>query len=971
WLEELPDRRAITSADGVFTIPNVPLDTACHLVVRHEDAMSNLFRSRSVPVSVTSQLYARQVELGVQKADRAMTLIVRDEAGNPVPNGSVTAWGESLTTDASGRVTVRMPTNTTLDLLAAVAGKEPLVVPVTFEPAGPAEIGVSLQPLGSPNHPPLARLNAAGVPAIARGGELAFTVTSSDADGDALANGWSATAGTFVATGTTMATVRWRAPGFDTTATVTVVVTDGRGGRADAAIGISVGTGGFNQSPVASIVATGTRIEYATRLRLDAQTSDPDGDSVTCLWQAAAGSLESTTGTTTSWLAPSTTGVVPIWLTVTDARGAAVTTSLSVSVLPPNSPPTVAVTASAVNVLPLTPISMRAEAADPDGDPVTCTWFATDGQLMQDTGTLITWRSPASSGVATVTCVVEDGRGGQATGSWVFETSTTANNAPLVQVAAARTVTAEGVNVAVTATATDTDRDPLAYAWSATGGSFSRPTASVTEWIPGAGSQSYTLSCAVRDDRGKAATATLAIQVMQTLSLAANDVRYLDVTGTSRAVALPTPSGQERFGMVISSLDRTGTAQTFEANGGGTMLADVTRSPVGSVRPSHSGMPPGQAAVDAVMRGRAASNPCRYSAKTSIRASVRAADANVGDIHVFNVYTPSGYQARTARLAVIGTRCKVFIDRDPAGGYSPAGVTDAMMTEFASEFDARVWSFITANYGAPSNLTGDGKVTILFTPLVNTIGAAGFFDPVDLMPAATESNARDMFNMWVYDSGAGFDIPGWKVATVETLVHEFQHLVNSWAHMQQGVGEEAPWLNEALSVGAEVRYRNAADTRFADYAVTPEQFPLLPWPDGATVANYGCVGLFGQYLYDRLGTDTIRAMVGSVSSGTANVEAHAGGLTFDQVFREWGVAMYRNSLGLSGQPGDYRLDVGLDDLKKARQNFGTSWTGVVTGAAFRFIEYVPNAGYAQPFTTLSIADPGTGSFTFSITRISN
>ncbi|HOY66397.1 MAG TPA: hypothetical protein PLP29_05870 [Candidatus Ozemobacteraceae bacterium] len=57
--------------------------------------------------------------------------------------------------------------------------------------------------------------------------------------------------------------------------------------------------------------------------------------------------------------------------------------------------------------------------------------------------------------------------------------------------------------------------------------------------------------------------------------------------------------------------------------------------------------------------------------------------------------------------------------------------------------------------------------------------------------------------------------------------------------------------------------------------------------------------------------------------------------------------------------------------KKARQNFGTTWTGVVTGAAFRFIEHVPSAGYAQPFTTLSIEDPGTGSFTFSITRIRN
>ncbi len=969
WIEELPDRRTVSSPDGRFTIDNLPVGTTYHLVVRHDDTSRGIFRSRSEGIALNDQQRERQLDLGIKRADRAVTMIVRDSEGNPMTGGTVTFWGETQTVDSQGRVTVQMPAETSLDILAAAPGKDPVTIPVIFEANSQEEIAIGLQTTGSVNRPPLVRLAAASSVRIARNGELSLTATASDPDGDTLSYLWGGTAGTYVSSGTTQTTARWRAPDFDTTASVSVEVADGRGGRSHAVLGVTVGVGGTNRAPAVSILASGTRVEYATGVRLTAQVSDPDGDAVNCVWRADRGTLQVSTGTTTVWTSPSTSGAATITLTAGDSRGASATATLAITVLAPNSAPTVAISATGTSFLPNTGVTLTAQGRDVDGDPLSYAWSTSGGTLSATSGPSVLWRVPSSAGVATITCLANDGRGGMASATSVYSISSSPSNAPAVSVSASRVVTAEGVNVSILATGYDADGDALTYRWTATGGSFADASSARTSWVPGAGSQTYILACEARDDRGSAATATVQIRVMETVRLDVGDVQHVGLAGGGREIALTTPSGLGTFGVLVYSLDRAGASHSFDVNGGGAILPSVSAVPSFSV--IQSGVPTGQTAIDAVMRRKAVESPHRRSGTTGVRPSIRANEATVGDIHTFKVYSASGYQTRSARLAVIGSRCKVFIDQNEAGGYSPADVTDAMMTEFANEFDTRIWSFINDNYGSPSNLTGDGRVTILFTPLVNVFGAAGFFDPTDLMPADPDSNARDMFNMWVFKSGAGYTVDWWKEATTQTLVHEFQHLVNTWAHIQNNVGEEAVWLNEGLSVGAEVRYANAPDPRFEPYAETPERLPLTVWPNGATVANYGCVGLFTHHLYERLGGAAIRAMIHSTSSGTANIEAHSSGTSFDQLLREWGAAMYRNNKGLTGMAADYHMDVALDGLKKAQKNFGSGFSGNVYGTAWRFIEYLPPAGYADQFTTIRVSDPGNGSIAFSIVRIQN
>ncbi|HNW35658.1 MAG TPA: hypothetical protein PKM25_12040, partial [Candidatus Ozemobacteraceae bacterium] len=412
WVEELPDRKAVTGSDGSFVIGNIPLGSGYHLIVRHEDSLRGLFRYRSEAVTVTAQQDERQVDLGIQKADRAVTVVVCDSAGNVLQNGSVTFWGETRTAGPQGRIAVQMPDNTALDIIVAAPGKDSVIIPVLFEANAQGEVGIGLQNAGTGNSPPLVRLNSGSIPVVARKSELVLTVTASDADGDVLTYDWTGSPGIFAASGTSQVTARWQAPDFDTTASVAVTVSDGRGGRASAVLGITVGAGGFNQPPTASILASTTRLDEATALRLYAQVSDPDGDSVGCLWQADRGSLDSTTGTSTVWISPLTPGLATIWLTAGDSRGAFVTTTLLINVLAPNVLPTLAISATGSSVLPNVAMRLTAQTSDADGDQISCSWAATGGTLSTTDGSSVAWQAPAAVGLATVTCLADDGRGG-------------------------------------------------------------------------------------------------------------------------------------------------------------------------------------------------------------------------------------------------------------------------------------------------------------------------------------------------------------------------------------------------------------------------------------------------------------------------------------------------------------------------------------------------------------------------------
>jgi hypothetical protein len=83
----------------------------------------------------------------------------------------------------------------------------------------------------------------------------------------------------------------------------------------------------------------------------------------------------------------------------------------------PNQSPVISkVTASPAEIISGTNTTILAIAADPDDDPISFTWSASEGTVT-GTGKQVTWTAPNKTGSFNIGLTVKDNRGGQATGS--------------------------------------------------------------------------------------------------------------------------------------------------------------------------------------------------------------------------------------------------------------------------------------------------------------------------------------------------------------------------------------------------------------------------------------------------------------------------------------------------------------------------------------------------------------------------
>jgi hypothetical protein len=269
------------------------------------------------------------------------------------------------------------------------------------------------------------------------------------------------------------------------------------------------GCGLFNKAPeIASLTPSATVVGPGGSCTLTCTASDPDeDDTITYAWSATAGAITGT-GSTAIWTAPATEGTYIISVIVSDDKGGTATESCDIEVA--NTPPVITSLApGATAVGPGGSCTVTCTASDPDGDTITYTWSATGGAI-SGTGSTVTWTAPATEGTYTITVSVSDDKGGTATGSCNIEV---ANTPPVITSLApgATTVLPNG-SCTVTCIASDADGDPLTYAWSATGGTFSGTGNSVT-WKAPAAEATYTISVTVSDGKGGTATGSCAIVV--------------------------------------------------------------------------------------------------------------------------------------------------------------------------------------------------------------------------------------------------------------------------------------------------------------------------------------------------------------------------------------------------------------------------------------------------------------------------
>ncbi len=117
-------------------------------------------------------------------------------------------------------------------------------------------------------------------------------------------------------------------------------------------------------------------------------------------------------GATVSWIAPESTGVYYVTVTVTDGRGGETGDDVLVVVRDNTSPIIGSLSTDSEWILPSSSLQVACNASDLDGDVLSYEWTATGGGI-SGTGEAVNWTAPEGAGIYSISVVVRDGCGGE------------------------------------------------------------------------------------------------------------------------------------------------------------------------------------------------------------------------------------------------------------------------------------------------------------------------------------------------------------------------------------------------------------------------------------------------------------------------------------------------------------------------------------------------------------------------------
>ena len=272
--------------------------------------------------------------------------------------------------------------------------------------------------------------------------------------------------------------------------------------------------------------------------------------------------------------------------------------------------------------------------------------------------------------------------------------------------------------------------------------------------------------------------------------------------------------------------------------------------------------------------------------KFATRASVNHQDEAEGQTDIIIPVLKNhngGY--RNCTLAKVSNHGKFFLDQNGDKAFAAPNISDESLNEFALEFDNYIYPILKEYFGNETDnfwrdVDGDGKLSIVFSPVVNNYGDAvvGIFENSNLND---RQYARDTICVAVCEN----DYNKWFMDARETICHEMQHIVNFSAKTR---GSETLWIDEGLAVCSEILYRQKRhkeglptyslyyggivdqdfagnDARFYYSAYYLPEISLTSFEANSndtntTLAHYGQKGLFFFYLYEQYGKKALRQL---------------------------------------------------------------------------------------------------------------
>ena len=291
---------------------------------------------------------------------------------------------------------------------------------------------------GTPNQSPVISNLTASVETVAPSGFTLISCVAQDPDGDGLSYTWEANGGTISGEG---ASVTWVAPATSGVFyTITVRVSDGRGGQETGEVTVDVLIAGNTPPLIEDVVTTlpSNEIYDNETATLTCVATDPDGDAiVSYTWEATGGTI-SGQGTTITWAPPEVSGTAEFSLTVraTDSKGnrsqaksipIIVRQASGANQSGPNHLPVIdSVIAEWSQIERGKTGLIKCIAHDPDGDKLTYKWEPERGSI-SGKGSTVSYTAPLSYVDVIVNVIVSDGRGGTVAAGVKFEVVCCAN----------------------------------------------------------------------------------------------------------------------------------------------------------------------------------------------------------------------------------------------------------------------------------------------------------------------------------------------------------------------------------------------------------------------------------------------------------------------------------------------------------------------------------------------------------------
>ncbi len=348
----------------------------------------------------------------------------------------------------------------------------------------------------------------------------------------------------------------------------------------------------------------------------------------------------------------------------------------------------------------------------------------------------------------------------------------------------------------------------------------------------------------------------------------------------------------------------------------------------------------------------------RAGISAQLRTTISAQVTTVGEItsvKVPNLAAANFCNTNTpinVRTVFVGAHSVIVEDTTTvfAGNPTFAGQMDAFYVQLGQEFESAMYPIELANFGDPlamdANLSGTGKVVMVFSPRVNGSSEGsilGFVVSCDFFKVAQapSSNVGEYLYAAVPTStAAGYNNPGtiasWLREIRPTIVHEVKHITAYAERMLNGLTlEDLSWeegmarnaeelyartfygnalakqnIGYAASIGCDIQFRNAGpcadrpdlmlrhfDALYS-YFASPSGVSMLGptfTQDFTFYASAWAVERWANDIFSATESQFLKDWTLSNVTGVANLEARTG-QSWEQSLGEWSLAMYSGSI---------------------------------------------------------------------------